>query len=161
MLQKLATNFRIKLDDDQLEIFLDRLAGFSDYQISTAFELAMKECLFFPNMRELLDRMPEDSPPRTFPMCDNCRPDGWRTVIIDGSIKAIRCNHDPNNPPNATWRDLPNPWADDQLPEWALREKMKARGEKLEPRAGDRAPDVSNPRWPHLIGKGIIYGDGK
>lgn len=143
-LRKLATNYRVELTDKDPEFWLDVLPSWSDYQINTAFALCMKECLFFPHLADVIQRMPEDRQARTLQLCDNCRPDGWRLILVDGYIKARRCDHDPNNPPNPSHQELKNLWSAQSA---TLTETMTAEQAKV--------------RFPHLIGKGIIYGDGK
>ena len=142
-LTKLAAHFRVELTVEQSDIFLDRLPSYTDYQIGTAFERCLASCLFFPHLKEVLDNIPEDAafrgPVRT---CKNCEPDGWRIVSTSPPYRAaIRCNHAPDNPPPARADELAAVYL--TPPEWA--------------KPGALRKPSTPPRYPHLIGKGIIY----
>lgn len=136
-LGKLAAHFRIELQHDEIEIFLDHLVSWSDYQIAIAFDHCLTECLFFPKLKEVLDRMPEQRAGRSM-LCKRCEPDGWVVVPnphnAEGNI-AVRCDHITNYPPA---RDL----------KLMYKDAAAAFAEKPKPA----------PRFPHLIGKGIMYG---
>lgn len=153
LLAKAAAHFRIELSGEEAEIFLDRLPSWSDYQIKTAFERVLVECLFFPKLRELLDRMPAERA-GVLPLCPRCNEDGWGDgwVVVPSQTNpgynvAVRCDHVTSYPPPNNLALLyKNP------PEWATKRTV---------RTDDRAPEVKNPRYPHLIGKGILYKDVK
>lgn len=132
---KLAGNFRVEVQRQQVNNFLEHLTAWSDYQIDTAFERCMKECTFFPTLKEVLDRMPERRAPHKLQTCKACEPDGWRLIHTDHDYRvAVRCTHNPEYQP----------------PPFKI---------SVYPRAAK--PDTPAPRFAHLVGKGIIYSGGK
>jgi hypothetical protein len=138
-LSKQSTHFRSELNGDEVKIFIDKLAPWSDYQITAAFERCLTECMFFPKLKEVLDRMPERREGHT-KTCPVCEPDGWRLIISPTAgppyRAAVRCDHSPDNPPNPSLDDLKQLYVPSDVPQNAA------------------APL----RWPHLVGKGIIHG---
>lgn len=156
-LTKLATNYRVELFKEEIDFFLDKLVSWTDYQIQTAFDGCLKECLFFPKLKEVLERMPEDAvfkgPVET---CPHCEPDGWRLIISPTAgppYRAVtRCDHKPTHPfdidSNNPLHDFKRIYADENLPEWVKLSRTPGLHKTERP-----------PRFPHLIGKGIKYGN--
>ena len=57
--EKLAAHFNVELSDLQIEVFLEELTSFSDFQINQGFERCLNECTFMPKLREIRERIPE------------------------------------------------------------------------------------------------------
>lgn len=150
-LQKLALNYRVEIFDEEIDFFLDNLVTWTNFQIDIAFDRCMTECLFFPKLKEVLERMPEDraahGPIKT---CQACEPDGWRIVPHPdggGYQQLIRCDHKPEYIRYPFTREqLQAIW--NKLPDWARQAATPGLHKTERP-----------PRFPHLIGKGIKYGN--
>lgn len=146
---KLAAHFRVEIFDKEIEIFIEKLPSWSNYQIAEAFAACMTECLFFPKLKEVIDRMPEDRGPRIIKTCQACEPDGWRFVPNADATgyQVTRCDHKPEykrNPLPA--EQLRKPYENPE--DWV----------KLASTPGLHKTERP-PRFPHLIGKGIKYGN--
>lgn len=144
---KLAAHFRVDVFDPEIEIFIEKLPSWTNYQINEAFERCISECLFFPKLKEVLDRMPEDRAPTVIQTCPACEPDGWRMVATaPGYRSAVRCDHKPEYAQQKLPDDLHTPY--ENLPEWVQLAASPGLHKRERP-----------PRFPHLIGKGILYGN--
>jgi hypothetical protein len=147
---KLASNYRTQVTDSQLEVFLDALVTWSDYQITTAFDRCLTECLFFPTLADVLHRMPERRSVATG-TCPLCEPDGWRLINSPNGTPyraAVRCDHNPNSYPPVV--QIGTPEYDE-----AIRKLYEHVRYMAEPGLPSRPRP--QPRWPHLIGKGVVY----
>jgi len=79
-LRKLSAHFHVELTVEQIEVFLDELVANSDYQIQTAFERCLNECMFMPKLREVHDKIPEDREPQKI----------WKPQVSTPTLELVR-----------------------------------------------------------------------
>jgi hypothetical protein len=63
--EKLAAHFNVELTELQIEVFLEELTSFSDFQLDQSFERCLNECQFMPRLSEIRQRIPERREPST------------------------------------------------------------------------------------------------
>lgn len=66
-LEKLQTHHKVILEQSEIDVFLDRLKGYTTYQIDTALERCLDEVKFMPKMPEVRERIPEQRYPAENP----------------------------------------------------------------------------------------------
>lgn len=66
-LEKLQTHHGKVLEQDQIDIFVDRLKNYTKYQVDTAMQRCLDECDFMPKLPEVRARIPEQRYPAENP----------------------------------------------------------------------------------------------
>lgn len=119
-LEKLQTHHVKVLEQDQIDIFVDRLEHYTAYQVATALERCLDECDFMPKMPEVLQRIPEQRYPS----------ENLGRFVLNGppSLELIRPIMDEIDPNNAQLDPMKDREEIYNLAAAATRERFKRMG---------------------------------